>query len=237
VGLVEIFIPEAYETPVEDVSVRILPDHVMKLDKKYDSLKQLMDAMRTSLPAERQTEYIVEISKANEFMNSTPPMTMTVGNTTIIAGDDKLVNEEEKIANKAEEERRMRKVAAEAGVCEEERKAMFNYSKRQFENNLRRYHRNTLTSSKDESNVSHSGTLFVYTDLIKRQYIGDKLARCIRVINTGSGRHQIFQNPYYLPIERKEFDSIEIFLANKMGKPFPFVDGLDPAAVMLHFKM
>ncbi|KAG8236331.1 hypothetical protein J437_LFUL010465 [Ladona fulva] len=77
--------------------------------------------------------------------------------------------------------------------------------------------------------------VYVYTDIIKPQIVGDTLARCLRVLNTKLGLHQTFNQIYYFPVEKKNIEVIECMLANKLGETVPFHDGEQSSIVVLHF--
>jgi hypothetical protein len=63
--------------------------------------------------------------------------------------------------------------------------------------------------------------MYVYCD------VGDTKAPLLRVccINGKHGEmiRTIFTHPHYVPVGRKEFDSIEILLSTELGKPMPFL--------------
>lgn len=83
--------------------------------------------------------------------------------------------------------------------------------------------------------------MFVYCDIVEPQLLGDVMASVLRVVNTRSdklqyGRSftQIFQAPMYVPVLKRQFNSIEINLRDSTGYYIPFAFGL--SSVVLHFK-
>lgn len=82
-------------------------------------------------------------------------------------------------------------------------------------------------------------SLFVYCDVLEHVPVGDTLApllRCVVVHGTHDSEHVIerFVNPMYLPVQKKEFESLEINIRTDTGDPMPFVDGR--SSVTLHFR-
>jgi len=81
--------------------------------------------------------------------------------------------------------------------------------------------------------------LYLYTDIIKPNLVGDCVAPLLRIIkvdkqSTDTNISVSFSNPYYLPIMKREFDTIEINIRDDEGKLIPFVSG--KLNVRLHFK-
>jgi len=80
-------------------------------------------------------------------------------------------------------------------------------------------------------------TGFIYCDLISPQYVGRALVRCMRtfIYPSHSGQH-VFDNVYYLPIEKRTFKSIRIEILQLTGKPGEFKSSTTPSKVVLHFR-
>ena len=81
-------------------------------------------------------------------------------------------------------------------------------------------------------------TVFVYCDILNRVPVGDTLAPLIRVvdvtdINVGM-IHKIYDRPYYLPVQKLNFDSLEIDIRDSFGEIVPFESGT--VIVTLHFR-
>lgn len=83
--------------------------------------------------------------------------------------------------------------------------------------------------------------LFIYCDIIAPQIVGDVMASLLRIIpletykyTYGSNKMHVFSPPYYLPIIRREFDTIEIDIRSSVGEKIPFQFGT--SYVKLHFQ-
>jgi len=81
-------------------------------------------------------------------------------------------------------------------------------------------------------------TLYLYCDVLKHIVVGDIMAPLLRVVNMegtkGVAMHQIMNPPLYVPLHKKNFDTIEINIMTDTGKPVPFTDG--KSVVVLEFK-
>ncbi len=80
--------------------------------------------------------------------------------------------------------------------------------------------------------------MYIYCDLVANQIVGDSLVPLLRTV-TVEGKHEdvvckIFNTPHYLPVSRKEFDSIEISINDDQSKPIMFQFG--KVIVKLHFR-
>jgi hypothetical protein len=80
--------------------------------------------------------------------------------------------------------------------------------------------------------------MYVYCDVATHAIVGDTKAPLLRVCNV-SGNHgelvrHTYIQPHYVPVGRREFDSIEIAINNELGKPMPFEYG--KSVVTLHFR-
>jgi len=91
----------------------------------------------------------------------------------------------------------------------------------------------------DKTPVLHGGMyhIFVYSDIVKSQIVGDSLVPLLRIVNiTGVNDEVVTQTfrPYYLPINKLEFDTVEVLLCNEFGEEIHFEKG--QSIVTLHFK-
>ena len=80
--------------------------------------------------------------------------------------------------------------------------------------------------------------VYVYCDVASHVIVGDAKNPLLRVCNV-AGRHgeivrNIYERPHYVPIGRREFDTIEININNERGEPVPFEFG--KSMVTLHFR-
>ena len=82
-------------------------------------------------------------------------------------------------------------------------------------------------------------SMFVYSDIIKYQTVGDVQAPLLGVLPVkGESKHQSYwacQPPYYIPIVSNNFNTINIRLCTDSGDPFPLVDN-GKVICRLHFR-
>ena len=74
-------------------------------------------------------------------------------------------------------------------------------------------------------------SMFVYCNLVKYQMVGDTEAPLLGIVplsndpaHASSQQYYAFNPPYYIPLIRGHFDTIEIQLNTDFGAPFPFSD-------------
>ena len=79
--------------------------------------------------------------------------------------------------------------------------------------------------------------VLVYLDLIAPQYVGRQLVRCARTFMypTNDGQH-VFQNVYYVPVEKKRFHTITAELLTVEDRRVPFDESKTPSKLVLHFR-
>jgi hypothetical protein len=83
-------------------------------------------------------------------------------------------------------------------------------------------------------------SIFVYTDIIDHQFVGDSFAPLLRTISVPNSlrygdniNHNNIQ-PHYVPVCKANFDNIEIDLRSDTGEPIQFASG--KVIVKLHFR-
>lgn len=83
--------------------------------------------------------------------------------------------------------------------------------------------------------------LFIYSDIIDPQIVGDVMTSLIRIIPLdptkyiyGAYKMHSFSPAHYLPVMRREFDTIEIDIRTSIGSKVPFQFGT--SCVKLHFR-
>lgn len=85
---------------------------------------------------------------------------------------------------------------------------------------------------------SHFKVLFVYTDIVDPQVVGDVLAPLLRIVKvTGSDGDVVsalYDRPHYLPLSRKNIETLEIVIRMHTGELTPFQFGR--SYVTLHFR-
>ena len=81
-------------------------------------------------------------------------------------------------------------------------------------------------------------TAYVYTNVIEPVVVGDSKVCLLRSVemdsNGGDVVHRVFATPIYLPLQTKNFDTIEINIMSDEGELLPFLRG--SSTVVLHFK-
>jgi hypothetical protein len=82
-------------------------------------------------------------------------------------------------------------------------------------------------------------SLFVYCDIAEHVVVGDVKVPLLRTVNI-SGKEgvmmsKIYQTVQYVPIQRKQFDTIEIDIRDDTGRRVPFQRG--KVIVTLHFRL
>jgi len=80
--------------------------------------------------------------------------------------------------------------------------------------------------------------LYVYCDLAESVPVGDIEAPLLRVVSAkgekGEMQQRNFDQLMYIPLQKKHFDSVEIFIRDDLGNPIPFESG--KLLVTLHFR-
>ncbi len=81
-------------------------------------------------------------------------------------------------------------------------------------------------------------SLFVYCDIAEHVPIGDTAAPLLRCVNIKGKRGEnvcmLYDNPIYVPVQKKSFDTVEINIMTDSGDPVPFEGGR--SSVTLHFR-
>ena len=72
-------------------------------------------------------------------------------------------------------------------------------------------------------------TMYVYCDVLQHVIVGDVMVPLLRIVDvkitTTTTKHQILNPPLYVPLLKKNFDTIEINIMTDAKTFFPFVDG------------
>jgi hypothetical protein len=80
--------------------------------------------------------------------------------------------------------------------------------------------------------------MYVYCDIASHSVVGDVRASLLRVCNVSGkhGRvvHVTYERPHYVPVGRREFDTVGITINNELGESMPFEFGI--LMVTLHFR-
>ena len=87
-------------------------------------------------------------------------------------------------------------------------------------------------------NLNNTHALFVYSNLIQSQIVGDTLTPLLDVVAVQGGPGDLvcsrFDKPHNKPVLRKQFSDIHISLRDDQGKPFLFEKG--KVIVTLHLR-
>ena len=80
--------------------------------------------------------------------------------------------------------------------------------------------------------------LYVYCDILEYTLVGDTKVPLLRIVpaegQNGETIHRVFEEPRYIPLQKKNFDSIEIDIRDDLGNLIPFESG--KLVVTLHFR-
>jgi len=81
-------------------------------------------------------------------------------------------------------------------------------------------------------------SMYIYCDLLEHVAVGDTSAPLLRVVDArgknGDMQHRIYEPPRYMPVQKKNFDCLEIDIRDDLGRPIPFESG--KLTVTLHFR-
>ena len=72
-------------------------------------------------------------------------------------------------------------------------------------------------------------SVFVYCNLVSDQIVGDKKVPLLRTVQI-KGRYgdmitKTYQNPLYIPVGTKRFETLEVYITDDSGRPVPFEYG------------
>ena len=81
-------------------------------------------------------------------------------------------------------------------------------------------------------------SLYVYCDLLECVPVGDTKAPLLRTVDASGANgeiiHKTFEQLRYIPLQKKNFDCIEILIRDDLGQPVPFESG--KLVVTLHLR-
>jgi len=81
--------------------------------------------------------------------------------------------------------------------------------------------------------------LYVYCDVLEQVLVGDTKAPLLRITirlskeTTSHAEHVTFNPIQYVPLQKKCFDSVTVYMMNDPGIPMPFLPGI--SLVVLEF--
>ena len=80
--------------------------------------------------------------------------------------------------------------------------------------------------------------LCIYSNIVEPQIVGHTVAPLLRVVTVkgkdGDMIHEMFDRPHYLPLSRKNFQTIETVIRTHTGNHVPFERG--QLIIKLHFR-
>ena len=82
-------------------------------------------------------------------------------------------------------------------------------------------------------------TLYVYTDIIDYQYVGDgynQLLRNVFVKNTTEPQQITYSTPHYVPLLKNVLDSVQITIKDSSGELVAFKSGSEKWILKFHFR-
>ena len=81
-------------------------------------------------------------------------------------------------------------------------------------------------------------SLYVYSSIVQPSMVGDALVPLLRIVpiegSSGEMITRTYENVQYIPLEQRQFDTLEIDIRDDTGKPVPFERG--KVIVTLHFR-
>ena len=89
------------------------------------------------------------------------------------------------------------------------------------------------------ADVEDNSRALVYCDLIAPQLIGPAVVRYLRtfdILPANYGGEILYENLYYVPVEKKTLRDIRIEILNLSGERIVFRDSKTPLKAVLHFR-
>ena len=98
--------------------------------------------------------------------------------------------------------------------------------------------RSGTTTTMDPIDLEPIQSMFVYCDIVEPRIVGDTTASLLRIVpvegQSGDLITRIYENIHYIPIQRKQFQTLEIYIRDHTGQKVPFERGT--LNVTLHFR-
>ena len=85
----------------------------------------------------------------------------------------------------------------------------------------------------------NANNLFVYTDIINHQYVGNtytQLLRCVPIDYRIENQSIVYNSPHYVPLNTNYIDSIQITIKDDENQFINFKTGIQKVYVKLHFR-
>ena len=95
-----------------------------------------------------------------------------------------------------------------------------------------------FTADRDYTGPNNMYIMYIYCDIVEYGIVGDTLAPCVRclpIVPTDDAPVVLrFENPHYVPVEKRVFSTIQVEIANDNGEEVRFNDGV--SIIKLHFR-
>ena len=102
----------------------------------------------------------------------------------------------------------------------------------------RKYSGNTITAYRSMNFFGNINSLYVYCDLLEAVLVGDTKAPLLRIVDKPHrlhrNMHSVLNPIFYVPLQKKHFDTVEINIMTDTGLPVPFLPG--KCFVVLEFR-
>lgn len=108
----------------------------------------------------------------------------------------------------------------------------------QLRNSEKNQYKYVHAKAKPEIGIK-SHLLFIYTDIIKEHFVGDRSTRLLRVVPLSKGNferlgHVSFTQPIYYPVRSCKIETINILMCDENGSQVKFKSGR--TFISLHFR-
>ena len=83
--------------------------------------------------------------------------------------------------------------------------------------------------------------LYVYCDIVDDVIVGDTVAPLLRIVEVTRAEeqtkiHTVVNTPLFVPVQKKSFDTIAIWIMTDFGAPAPFPDDAGKTHIVLEFR-
>ncbi|KAG8236360.1 hypothetical protein J437_LFUL016580 [Ladona fulva] len=90
----------------------------------------------------------------------------------------------------------------------------------------------SCNSENRDLSLGYPSQIYVYCDIVEQQLIGDVVSPLLRIVSSNANVNHfgqdvvhVFSRPFYLPVMKREFETIEVDLRTHSGDPLPFLYG------------
>jgi len=89
--------------------------------------------------------------------------------------------------------------------------------------------------------IEQMHNLYVYCDILENVIVGDSSAPLLRIVELTKDirdlmMHTMINSPLFVPVQKKSFDTISIWIMTNLGEPAPFPSNAGTSHVVLEFK-